>query len=455
MAEPGTPNIDEAFPPGDLPRLISAEEGVLITKWAKTACSYIEITEQVVAILSKYFRNAAHMNTYEKEIKSFLRQGLPDADRHVLAETDATLGIRNQSPEQASLKKKRGLILQKLNRLYTKLRGEAFPSFLPDTPSPVHGAGAGGSGSSGRGGGGGGSCNSAAENRATDELMEELANERQNLDGKLAAAVEEMNIGEKKASSRVPPNVSHNRWNPKKQRTVSPAAVADLYQTPLNAVIVIVPKLIAMFGIVGTTIFEPAAGYGAIVNPLRNAGFEVIDRDLFTMDEKHDYLTTPDPDYTVAVINPPFKFKTPFFRKALASRKPFIMLLPIQFMTAVKNRKLLKGSKWDIIVLNPAPLFKSGQKFVKVGDVAWFFVNTPGACGHTELAEIGNDDEAFEVERQAMMAEYTASISPGNSAPWPPREDEEEEEEAAKDKKEAAEEEEEESEEDWSEDEDA
>ena len=54
------------------------------------------------------------------------------------------------------------------------------------------------------------------------------------------------------------------------------------------------------------TIFEPACGKGAIVRELENVQAKVIGRDLYTLDDRHDYLTCEDPQYDdIMITNPP------------------------------------------------------------------------------------------------------------------------------------------------------
>lgn len=90
--------------------------------------------------------------------------------------------------------------------------------------------------------------------------------------------------------------------------TVSEAQ--DLYETPTNAL-----HLLDTFlgQIPGQVVFEPCYGRGAITSYLQENGINVISRDLFTMEEKHDYLTAEAPEYDVLITNPRVLFLPSLF----------------------------------------------------------------------------------------------------------------------------------------------
>ena len=75
-------------------------------------------------------------------------------------------------------------------------------------------------------------------------------------------------------------------------------------------------------------VWEPAAGDGAIVGPLRQAGFEVIASDIADYGlplcaTGIDYLcATPPKGVSGVITNPPYRLALPFARKA-ASEMPY------------------------------------------------------------------------------------------------------------------------------------
>ena len=122
------------------------------------------------------------------------------------------------------------------------------------------------------------------------------------------------------------------------------------------------------------TIFEPACGNGAIVKELENAHANVIGRDLYTLVEKHDYLLCDDPQYDIMITNPPFALKYEFAKKAFASKKPFVMLLPICCLTTKKWMTSFGKNKAFIQMLSSCD-FLHNNISVSVADCVWLYGN--------------------------------------------------------------------------------
>ena len=77
------------------------------------------------------------------------------------------------------------------------------------------------------------------------------------------------------------------------------------------------------------TIFEPACGNGAIVKELESVHAKVISRDLYTTNEKQDYLLCEDPQYD----NPPFALKYEFAKKSIFIEKAFCDVAPVMLIS--------------------------------------------------------------------------------------------------------------------------
>jgi hypothetical protein len=94
-------------------------------------------------------------------------------------------------------------------------------------------------------------------------------------------------------------------------------------------------------------IWEPAAGRGAIVRPLRAAGHTVIATDLHDhgagFDCRVDYLTAPIPDGVQGVVtNPPYTLAERFIRKAIAEVPYSAWLLRTNFLESVGRLSLFR-----------------------------------------------------------------------------------------------------------------
>src|SRR5262245_57265802 len=119
----------------------------------------------------------------------------------------------------------------------------------------------------------------------------------------------------------------------------------DLYETPIEAVtsLMFAERL-------PLRIWEPAAGRGAIVRPLRAAGHTVLASDLVDYGEPthfpfRDFLMERKaPDGTQAIVtNPPFKLAEQFVAHALELCPLVIMLLRLAFLESDRRTGILEG----------------------------------------------------------------------------------------------------------------
>lgn len=104
----------------------------------------------------------------------------------------------------------------------------------------------------------------------------------------------------------------------------------DAYFTPIEAVLSLI-EIEKPFLAPDRVIWEPACGDGAIVNPFREAGFQVFGSDIYDYcDGKFpimDYLTAPKhPRIGAVITNPPFKLAIDFAKKAL-NEAPYVAFL--------------------------------------------------------------------------------------------------------------------------------
>jgi len=120
----------------------------------------------------------------------------------------------------------------------------------------------------------------------------------------------------------------------------------DFYESPACAV-----HSIMCQGILTYRIWEPAAGNGAIVRILRDAGHVVFASDIihrdFELDAEIDFLkaTTAPPRTEMILTNPPYSYATEFVEHALDLCPRVLMLLRLSFLESRRR----------------APLFKSGS----------------------------------------------------------------------------------------------
>jgi hypothetical protein len=117
----------------------------------------------------------------------------------------------------------------------------------------------------------------------------------------------------------------------------------DMYETPPIAVEALLhPETLPL------TVWEPAAGRGAIVSALRDRGHTVIASDIFNygfpLDFVADFLTTllPPKGCGAIVTNPPYQIATEFIRHALDLVPRVYLLLRLAFLESIRRTEILE-----------------------------------------------------------------------------------------------------------------
>ena len=127
-------------------------------------------------------------------------------------------------------------------------------------------------------------------------------------------------------------------------------------------------------------IFEPANGTGSLSDVLEKHGCNsIIKRDLYSMDEKHDFLISAPPSYDFLITNPPWSLVREFLFKAYWSEKPFAILGPLDLISRTGVYRLFENYGCDVHVLVPSPKFfhKGTGKWANTASVAWYLGNFP------------------------------------------------------------------------------
>lgn len=118
----------------------------------------------------------------------------------------------------------------------------------------------------------------------------------------------------------------------------------DLYETPEVAV-----QALMRVEMLPHYLWEPCAGRGAIVRPLRAVGHTVLASDLVDYGDpthftRRDFLMEKLPDGVEAIVtNPPFKLAEEFVTHALNICPHVIMLLRLAFLESERRVDLLEG----------------------------------------------------------------------------------------------------------------
>ena len=113
----------------------------------------------------------------------------------------------------------------------------------------------------------------------------------------------------------------------------------DFYPTPRECTLALLDFLEERFLIrSGDTIWEPACGSNAMVDVMREKGYDVIGTDIVN---GQDFLCTEiADDYSWIITNPPFITAQDFIKRAASLNKPFALLLKTQYWHSAKRFKI-------------------------------------------------------------------------------------------------------------------
>jgi hypothetical protein len=162
----------------------------------------------------------------------------------------------------------------------------------------------------------------------------------------------------------------------------------DLYETPREAVSIIEDILRPIVeAYPNAVVFDPCDGNGGITNILEEWGYKnIIRRDLYTKEEKHDFLTAQaPPHFDMIIANPPFIIKHKFVLRCVELGKPFALLMPGEWLHTKGAVKVLKRIDAPSVVKfgGRVKFLHDGKWQTMVPDLAWYFFAFPGRVSGT------------------------------------------------------------------------
>jgi hypothetical protein len=176
----------------------------------------------------------------------------------------------------------------------------------------------------------------------------------------------------------------------------------DFYESPACAVHAIMRE-----GILTHRIWEPAAGNGAIVIPLRAAGHVVFASDIihrdFMLDRECDFLreTTAPPRTEMIMTNPPYQWATEFVEHALDLCPRVLMLLRLSFLESRRRAPIFKCGKLVTVYqfIERLPMMHrdgwTGRRATSSVAYAWFYFDRRnGAAATIEHISIHDGEES-------------------------------------------------------------
>jgi len=122
-------------------------------------------------------------------------------------------------------------------------------------------------------------------------------------------------------------------------------------------------------------------GHGKISYFLKEnfKGCELIERDIKTLPESHDFIKDPDPEqpFDLVITNPPFSIKKEILDKVLSYPNDIkvVLLLPMDILSGVTIGVLLKKKSFHVDLLFPHPKFLCQGKEIDTASCGWFYFN--------------------------------------------------------------------------------
>lgn len=134
----------------------------------------------------------------------------------------------------------------------------------------------------------------------------------------------------------------------------------DACQTPAYAIDPLLPYLSRF-----STIWEPAAGEGLMVDALLDSGFHVLASDLIR--DQNFFFYEPDEEWDCLVTNPPYSIKFKWLERCYQLGKPFALLMPLEALGTRTAQEMFDACGIEIILLNRRVNFKMPEKGWEAG----------------------------------------------------------------------------------------
>eukprot|EP01035_Chromulina_nebulosa_P029308 gene29308-38834_t len=356
-----------------------------IIEWTKVAYGYDDISQNITGLVFQAYNYASQYLSAQNSICWFIRNGIPEDKREILDKTDSMASSRLLSkPENLEWKKKRAAILKKIRRLFNLLGkavyGDAFNELnplankSPDSKSVRDDTSIQSNTKSTKSNKSKSSKSNVASNESTTTTPVVKKSTKKSTK-KSKDSDDEPDDEDDETVEYITPN---KQWK-NKPPGIKKVDEKELYETPIEVIDAIKENVLQLFPPPHEKwiLFEPCCGNGRISNYFRNLGYTVIERDLYTTEEKHDYLIEDAPFYDCLITNPPFHLKAEFIKKAMGSEKPWIMLLPTE-STSIKKTNMYFNNDMAIQILSPPPKFDYHGKKVAIKSCAWFYANIKG-----------------------------------------------------------------------------
>ena len=141
----------------------------------------------------------------------------------------------------------------------------------------------------------------------------------------------------------------------------------------------------------GQMILDPCCGKNMMVNELINHGHNMISRDLFTLEQHHDFLVADlPPEIGFIVAHPPFTMKVAFLKRCYDMGKPFALLVPLISLGTEAIGELVHKNGCEIRIIVGVQHFYHENELKEGGYCAWIIGNLPGSNNMVHTYFVGH-----------------------------------------------------------------
>ena len=161
----------------------------------------------------------------------------------------------------------------------------------------------------------------------------------------------------------------------------------------------------------GRNILDPCCGKNMMVNELINHGHNVISRDLFTLEQHHDFLVADlPPEIGFIVAHPPFIMKVAFLKRCYELGKPFALLVPLLSLGTEAIGELLYRNGCEVRIIVGVQHFYHENELKNGGYCAWIIGNLPGSNNLVHTYFVGHQWIDTAPHIRASSFDYTNDL---------------------------------------------
>lgn len=356
------------------------------------------------AVVNEYFPSVDSYKRHEGEVLELLRSNLTPSQRKLLERAEE-IAVGNTTPdeEDRTIKREANRLKNHMRFLYKKIQDIVYGETVSATPSRDS------------------SRSSVKENAEHEETITMAAYEmmRNNYEVKIRELEYKVHTSSQKQESptddllRDMENLNLNLFNDDPlmnllSRTIDIPEVDDLAETHPSTTQTILSTLEPFKGRI---VLDPCCGKNMMANELTKNGHNVICRDLFTLEEHHDFLVEPLPsDVGFIVAHPPFTLKRAFLERCYELGKPFALLVPLLSLGTEAIGELIHKNGCEIRIIVGEQSFYHENEWKSGGYCVWIIGNLASSNNLLHTYIVGHDWETVAPCVRASSFDHTNDL---------------------------------------------